>query len=163
MARRLTADEWTAIRQQYETDPRLSFADLAEKNGISKQAIHKRATAEKWERVLSLTELNARAQARADYLVDGRVDAQTLASTRQAGVDEATERRAAVLDRHRKEVDAPRKLVYQAIQLGDLEKAKLAKTVAETLRIAQELERKAWGLDAGELAGGGAVIVIDRG
>lgn len=163
MARRLTADEWTAIRQQYETDPRLSFGDLAEKHGISKQAIHKRATVEKWERVLSLAELNARAQTRADHLVDGRVDAETLASTRKAGVDEATERRAAVLDRHRKEVDAPRKLVYQAIQSGDLEKAKLAKTVAETLRIAQELERKAWGLDAGEQAGGGAVIVIDRG
>ena len=67
-----------------------------------------------------------------------------------------------MLERHRKEVDAPRKLVYQAIQSGDLEKAKLAKTVAETLRIAQELERKAWGLDAGENAGGDKVIVIDR-
>lgn len=161
MARRLTADQWSSIRQQYETDPRLSFGDLAEKHGISKQAIHKRATTEKWERVLSLAELNARAQTRADHLVDGRVDAQTLASTRKAGIDEATERRAAVLERHRKEIDGPRKLVYQAIQSGDLEKAKLAKAIAETLRIAQELERKAWGLDAAE--GGASVIVIDRG
>lgn len=161
MARRLTADQWSSIRQQYETDPRLSFGDLAEKHGISKQAIHKRATTEKWERVLSLAELNARAQTRADHLVDGRVDAQTLASTRKAGIDEATERRAAVLERHRKEIDGPRKLVYQAIQSGDLEKAKLAKAIAETLRIAQELERKAWGLDAGD--GGASVIVIDRG
>ena len=161
MARRLTADQWSSIRQQYETDPRLSFGDLAEKHGISKQAIHKRATTEKWERVLSLAELNARAQTRADHLVDGRVDAQTLASTRKAGIDEATERRAAVLERHRKEIDGPRKLVYQAIQSGDLEKAKLAKAIAETLRIAQELERKAWGLDAAE--GGSSVIVIDRG
>lgn len=162
MARRLTADQWSSIRQQYETDPRLSFGDLAEKHGISKQAIHKRATTEKWERVLSLAELNARAQTRADHLVDGRVDAQTLASTRKAGIDEATERRAAVLERHRKEIDGPRKLVYQAIQSGDLEKAKLAKAIAETLRIAQELERKAWGLDAGDSLGD-KVIVIDRG
>ena len=162
MARRLTADQWSSIRQQYETDPRLSFGDLAEKHGISKQAIHKRATTEKWERVLSLAELNARAQTRADHLVDGRVDAQTLASTRKAGIDEATERRAAVLERHRKEIDGPRKLVYQAIQSGDLEKAKLAKAIAETLRIAQELERKAWGLDAGDNLGD-KVIVIDRG
>lgn len=162
MARRLTADQWSSIRQQYETDPRLSFGDLAEKHGISKQAIHKRATTEKWERVLSLAELNARAQTRADHLVDGRVDAQTLALTRKAGIDEATERRAAVLERHRKEIDGPRKLVYQAIQSGDLEKAKLAKAIAETLRIAQELERKAWGLDAGDSLGD-KVIVIDRG
>ena len=158
---RLTRDEWTTIRQQYETDPRLSFGELAEKYGVSKQAIHKRATTERWVRVLSLAELNARAQTRADHLVDGRVDAQTLASTRKAGVDEATERRAAVLDRHRKEADGPRKLVYEAIKSNDLEKAKLAKAAAETMRIVQELERKAWGLDAGE-SNGAAVIVIDR-
>lgn len=163
MARRLTADQWSSIRQQYETDPRLSFADLASQFGISKQAIHKRATAENWARVVSLAELAARAQTKADRLVDGRVDAARLSSIRDTGIEEAASRRAAVLDRHRKEADGPRKIAYQALQTGDIEKAKLAKIVAESLKIVQELERKAWGLDAGDVHGGERVIVIERG
>lgn len=162
MAQRLTAEQWTMVRQKYETDPRLSFADLASQFGISKQAIHKRATAEKWGRVVSLAELAARAQTKADRLVDGEVDATRLASIREAGVDEAASRRAAVLDRHRREVDGPRKIVYQALQSGDIEKARLAKAVAESLKIVQELERKAWGLD-GDAQRGERVIVIERG
>lgn len=163
MAQRLTAEQWTTVRQKYETEPRLSFADLASQFGVSKQAIHKRATAEKWERVVSLAELAARAQTKADRLVDGEVDAARLGSIRETGVDEAASRRAAVLDRHRKEADGPRKIVYQALQTGDIEKARLAKVVAESLRIVQELERKAWGLDVVDAHGGERVIVIERG
>lgn len=162
MAQRLTGDQWTIVRQQYETDPRLSFADLASQFGVSKQAIHSRAKAEGWERVISLSELAARAQARADHLVDGQVDAKRLKLNREAGIAEAAERRAAVLERHRREADGPRKIAYQAIQTGDIEKAKLARAVAQALKIVQELERKAWGLDAAEGACGESVIVIDR-
>lgn len=162
MAQRLTSDQWTIVRQKYETDPRLSFADLASQFGVSKQAIHKRATAERWERVVSLAELATRAQTKADRLVDGEVDAARLTSIRETGIDEAASRRAAVLDRHRKEADGPRKLVYQALQSCDIEKAKLAKIVAESLRIVQELERKAWGLDVGDAQGGERLIVIER-
>jgi len=36
MAQRLTAEQWTSVRQKYETDPRLSFADLAAQFGVSK-------------------------------------------------------------------------------------------------------------------------------
>lgn len=161
MARRLTADEWTAVRKAFETDPRLSFGDLAKKFGISKQSIHAHAKAEGWERVISLQELHERAQLRADRLVDGKPDDQALASSRLDGIDEATARRAAVLERHRTEWNMPRKLAYEAAQSRDIEKARLAKTIAESLRNIQEGERKAWGLDAGE-PNGGAVIVIDR-
>ncbi|SIQ81716.1 hypothetical protein SAMN05421829_10731 [Aromatoleum tolulyticum] len=162
MAQRLTAEQWTIVRKGYETDPRLSFADLASQFGVSKQAIHARAKAESWQRVISLAELNARARTRADHLVDGRLDAKSLASSREAGVDSATEQRAAVLARHRKEADGPRRMVYQAIQTSDIEKAKLAKTVAESLKIVHELERKAWGLDVGENTDRDSVIVIER-
>lgn len=50
------------VRQKYGAGPRLSFADLALQFGDSKQAIHRRATVERWERVVSLAELAARAQ-----------------------------------------------------------------------------------------------------
>ncbi|PTD95833.1 helix-turn-helix domain-containing protein [Pseudothauera lacus] len=162
MAQRLTSEQWTIVRQKYETDPRLSFSDLASQFGVSKQAVHKRATAEKWERVVSLAELAARAQTKADHLVDGEVDAARLASIRESGVDEAAARRAAILERHRREVDGPRKIVYQALQSGDVEKAKLAKVIADSLKTVQDLERKAWGLDAVVAPRGEHVIVIER-
>lgn len=162
MAKRLSAEQWVVVRQRYETDPRLSFADLASQFGVSKQAIHHRAKAENWERVVSLADLTARAQARADHLVDGRVDAKGLASSREAGIESATDRRAAVLERHRREGDGPRKIAYQALQTGDIEKAKVAKAVAETLKIVQELERKAWGLDIVDAPCGDRVIVVER-
>lgn len=161
MARRLTADEWTAVRKVFETDPRLSFGDLAKKFGISKQSIHAHAKAQGWQRVISLQELHERAQLRADRLVDGKPDDQALAPSRLDGIDEATARRAAVLERHRTEWNMPRKLAYEAAQSRDIEKARLAKTIAESLRNIQEGERKAWGLDAGE-GSGDRVIVIDR-
>jgi hypothetical protein len=41
------------------------------------------------------------------------------------------------------------------------DRAKLAKITAETLMIVQNGERKAWGLDVGELPAG-AVVVIER-
>lgn len=163
MARRLTADQWSSIRQQYETDPRLSFGDLAKEFGISKQSIHAHAKAEGWQRVISLQELHERAQLRADRLVDGKPDDPALASSRLDGIDEATARRAAVLERHRTEWNMPRKIAYEAAQARDIEKARLAKTIAEALRNVQEGERKAWGLDTAENPTGGAVIVIDRG
>lgn len=162
MARRLSAEQWSVVRQKYETDPRFSFADLASMFGVSKQAIHARAKSGGWKRVVSEHELAARAQARADRLLDAKVDANALAQMREAGMSTATERRAAVVDRHRKEVDGPRKIAYQALHTRDIETARLAKTVAEALKVVQELERKAWGLDVAETPHAERTIIIDR-
>ena len=51
----------------------------------------------------------------------------------------------AVLLRHREEWERHRPLMDEALS-GDAEAVKLAKTVAETLKIRQEGERKAWGV-----------------
>lgn len=88
-------------------------------------------------------------------------------------VEERVEPRAKVLARHRTEVDGPRKLAYQALTGKDENgralsyddrhsRASLAKKVMETLKGMHEMERKAWGLDAGDSLGD-KVIVIDRG
>ncbi len=55
--------------------------------------------------------------------------------------------RAGVETRHRAEWDAQGKLLTDGIDKNDSEKVKLAKLVAETLKIRQEGERKAWQLD----------------
>ena len=91
-------------------------------------------------------------------------------ASRDVSVQHAVDIRAGVLDRHRKEWSAPRKLAYDAIQLSNqgkqtdaFERAKLAKITAETLQIVQVGECRAFGLnEAARGADGGTVVVIDR-
>jgi len=73
-------------------------------------------------------------------------------------------RHAQVLDRHRKEWSAPRKIAYEAVQKGDFERAKLAKITAETLKLIQDGECRAYGITQ-EARGGDArtVVVVERG
>ncbi|MCH5278071.1 MAG: hypothetical protein J1E80_09630 [Desulfovibrionaceae bacterium] len=54
--------------------------------------------------------------------------------------------RAAVMARQRAEWEQHRRLMEDALNSGDMDTAKLAKLVAETLKIRQECERRAWGM-----------------
>jgi len=63
-----------------------------------------------------------------------------------AAADEAT-RKASVLERHRQEWMEHLDLWWDAHHSRNLNLARLAKTQAETLRLRQADERKAWGLD----------------
>lgn len=77
--------------------------------------------------------------------------------------DMAIDVRARIIDRHRREWSAPRKLAYEAVQKGDFDKAKLAKITSETLTLIQHGECRAYGIaikDKG--TEGGTVVVIDR-
>ncbi len=73
----------------------------------------------------------------------------------------------AVLERHRKEWSAPRGLSAEAMRIRDsdpfksFERAKLAKILAETLKLIQDGERQALGLDTKENPKG-HVVVIER-
>lgn len=64
--------------------------------------------------------------------------AQALAS--------AAEEKAGVVLRHRREWQAQQAIVERAVAEQDFELAKLAKITAETIRIRQEGERRAWGI-----------------
>ena len=93
--------------------------------------------------------------------LDDEVAAAEVA--KELAVQEAVNVRANVLDRHRKEWGAPRKLIYEAVQKRDLELAKLAKIAGETLQIVQAGECRSYGLDhASRAADGGTVIVVQR-
>ena len=54
--------------------------------------------------------------------------------------------REAVVQRHKEEWERHQALMDEALADNDLEKARLAKVMAETLRIRQEAERKAWNM-----------------
>lgn len=91
---------------------------------------------------------------------------------RKAAVQPSTEEvqqaavamRAEIIERHRKEWSVSRGLVGEAVKQRDFDRAKLAKITSETLKIIQEGERKAWGLDAVDpgAEAGKTVVVIER-
>lgn len=87
-------------------------------------------------------------------------------AAKEVSIGFATDVRAAILDRHRKEWAAPRALAYKAMKgEGNFEVAKLAKISAETLTLIQAGECRAYGMDQ---AARGAdanktLVLIDRG
>lgn len=93
-------------------------------------------------------------------------------ATKEIATQHAVNVRAQVLDRHRKEWAAPRRLAYDAMQkatgkekdvAGAFEMARLAKIASETLQIIQVGECRAFGLDhAARGADGGTVVLIER-
>lgn len=184
---RLTAEKWALARAKWEADPVLTDDAIAKEFGVSPQAVHKRRKAGGWVRNHDgLAKLAERAHAKADELsrpqitvtpeqVQREVEAgfvplnqkveRAVDSKRAEAEDARVAARAQVLERHRSEMNASRKKVYEALQSGDFEKAKLAKITAEALQIIQTSERKAWALDAGEqpgAPGNNTVVVIER-
>lgn len=162
---RLTAEQWSLARAKWEADPIVTFEELGKEFGVSKQAVQKRAKDGGWvRRADNLAQMAARAHAKADASIDRQVD-RGVDLKRPEAEDARVAARAAVLERHRTEMNASRKKVYEALTSGDFEKAKLAKITAEALQIIQASERKAWALDAGEqpgAPGNNTVVVIER-
>lgn len=64
--------------------------------------------------------------------------------------DAVPDARAALLLRHKREWEEQRTLLGEALASGDADRARLAKLAAETLKIRQEGERKAWGIREAE-------------
>lgn len=175
----LTPAQWAAIRQCWEYDlDEPGYTEAASRTGHrlgfdppSKQAISKRHTNDRlrgspWQRLGSMMGINQAAQRKADALVEIEepihnkpqitptvTDPQERAAIIQQGREEAEDKRAAVLARHRtewKQVAALRQeaLKDRALQLTQsFERAKLAKITSEMTSIQQAGERKAWGLD----------------
>jgi len=184
MAKRLSADEWTAARLAWESDPNMTMGRLAEVLGITKQSVHARmkkdaAAGDPWEKQQPLSDLAARAQRIADRQASrakadeggGKADDSDQAVSKKADLpeppplpdaDTPVNQRAEVISRHRREWAVVRGLSGEAIKGRDFERAKLAKITSETLKIMQDGERKAWGLDALDPEKQAPVVVIER-
>lgn len=160
---RLTADQWAAIRLEWEGEPRATFSGLAKKFGVDKASISRQATRDGWVKRGQLAGINESAQRKADLLTDSAGNATQR--KRNAG-DLATrceseDLRAEVTARHRREwaeLELYRrqalKTMDEAKAAGDREGWSIAKLAADTakahlqsLQIKQDGERKAWGMD----------------
>lgn len=136
---RLTADQWQQIRAEREAGA--SFRDLAERFGVSHQAIVKRADKEKWGDGQDVGEIIRRkvAEKVAGVVASGNPKKKAEA------IDAAADRAAAVVERHKRDWDEHRARFGSVPEHFD--DGKLAKITAEMLRIRHDGERRAWGLD----------------
>ncbi len=180
-------DKWLEARARWEADPKLTFGDLAESLGVSKQAASQHAKKYGWAKRLDMPAIAARAHERADRAIEqdsvgSSANAADVYAPRpfsspagvrpaispdaspdeaaQAAADAAVDARAELLTRHRREWGAVRNLAYAAIKEKDLTRARTAKTAAEAVKVIQDGERKAWGLDSGEE--GPVKVIVER-
>jgi transposase-like protein len=131
--------DWEAIRAEYEAGATQS--DIARRHGCSRTAIQKRIEAEGWLQDLEPVIERLTAAKVAGVVAGCNPQKKAVALATEA------DRRAAVALRHRTEWDSHQTIIDQALTDRDFELAKLAKITAETLRIRQDSERKAWGLE----------------
>lgn len=147
-----TRYDWEMIRAEYEAGA--TMGELSRKHGADKAAISRRAKKEGWTADLSEV-VNRRAEAKVNGIVN-TVDPQK----KSAAIDAAADAKAAVMRRHKEEWNRHQQIIDEALAAGDFDKAKLAKITAETLKIRQEAERKAWGIrDVDAQPDGGALTV----
>jgi hypothetical protein len=131
--------DWEAIRAEYETGA--SAASLAHKYGCSHTAINNKVKSQGWCR-----DVEDAIRRKVSEKVSGIVSGCNPKKKAEA-MDAEASRRADVVQRHRDEWEEHKDIVDTAIGTKDFEAAKLAKITAETLKIRQEAERKAWAID----------------
>jgi DNA-binding transcriptional regulator LsrR (DeoR family) len=163
MARLSTAD-WAAARADYEVAG-MSQGAIARKYGVDRRAVQKHIINQDWN-------LNVRATVRreTEQKVAGLVAADDPSVTAQKLEDEAG-KRAEIITRHRKEWDFMRSyasaaMTYAARILDDgslelvegvkheqaIQYARFAKMQSEAIKLRQDAERIAFGLDEDDSA-----------
>lgn len=172
-ARERVRNERLAVaRALYESLPDASFESVTAESrvGLSAGRVRKIAAKQGWRKAAGRQEeLSGRALELANKIrtrmseLGKPMDDAVAASEagREVGDGFAVDVRAQVLDRHRKEWSAPRKIAYEAVQKSDFERAKLAKITAETLTLIQAGECRAYGIKPDEKEGA-TVVVVQR-
>lgn len=179
---RVTPERWLELQALWEREPTEDYGSIAERAGVSKERVRQKVVEMGWRRKADLQHVNQVAQVKADAhfapAVQPGQEVQQLAApprpaplpgapqtrVEMAAEERSAELRADIAVRHRNEWRVVRGLLNEAVNRRDMGKAKLAKTTAETLKIAQEGERKAWGMDAPETTNSSATVkvVIER-
>ena len=132
------AFDWEQIRAEYEAGA--SQSELARRHGVSRTAIQKHIQTEGWTQDISGT-LERLTEAKVAGVVAG-----CNPKKKAEALGKAADAKAAVIERHRREWTEHQHIIAEALLARDFEQAKLAKITAETLKIRQEGERRAWGI-----------------
>ncbi|MDY0274786.1 MAG: hypothetical protein RBR42_05010 [Desulfomicrobium sp.] len=139
--KRLTADDWETIRAERETG--VSFRALADKWGITHQAIQRRSKREGWGDGQDLSQAIRRKVAEKVAGVVAGVNPKKRAQA----INAAAARGAEVVARHKQDwEDHHQRFTVNGVA-DDFDLGKSAKISAEMLAIRQKAERAAHGLD----------------
>lgn len=150
---RLTKDQWLEARQAWEAEPKLSYAALGERMGVSDVAVLKRARADGWVKSGSLDSINRAAQVKADAAeVSRELSGQTTKKPLPASIEASTDLRSKLIQSHRAEWRKHAELYPLEDIKADFDVGKSAKISSEMLSIRQKGERVAWGMDDGDRA-----------
>lgn len=170
-------------RALWEGVPNASCASVAAEMDVPEYAVQRWKREGGWVKTHQrMPGMSARAHAVADSYTEKVAEAVgatgepanapvTIEVAQQSVADGfAVDVRGQLLNRHRQEWSAPRKLAYDAIKaagtpgsdpVAAFEKAKLAKITAETLTLIQSGELRAYGMKPGDIDAG--MVVIERG
>ena len=143
---RLSNAEWNKVKELWESTPLNGFQWVVNdlQLPLSATAVRKRANKEKWEKRTSLKKIGENANIKAD-LVLAKNQKGTADTNNNFNAELAENTRADIIAIHRQEWAELRK---QHQIGGENETAKRClKLDADILKIRQEMERKAWGLD----------------
>lgn len=151
---RLTKDQWSSARIEWESNSTVNDSMLAEKYGITQQAVTKKRMADGWQRAGVMQNIAQRAQIQADESEVAQSSSTTGTATKVVQhnqkadvVNTAVEIRAKLLETHREDWKEHRQQFTISEIANDFTLGKSAKITAEMLKIRQEGERKAYGLD----------------
>jgi hypothetical protein len=178
---RLTREQWADMRREWEASPTQGLTWLTKAAGghwdITEEPIRRKRAQEGWQKPVNMGAVVRRAHSAADAASAARIAASpappvpegdagddvgsdspknagpTSADPRPADADGlARDLRTELLERHRKEWNAARAMLYRSMEIAKaatgFEAAKFSKITSETIKIIQEGEAKAWGLDA---------------
>lgn len=156
-AHRIPEERYVAARVLYESTPGMTFEKLADETGISYRSLENRSRADGgWTKrtLMPPTGMTEAAQKVADSYTtrlaeygDKVTPEQRQVALQDTAVEVAVDLRAQVIDRHRKEWKIIEMLLGEHVKARDFDKAKLTKITAEAIKIKQEGERKAWGIE----------------
>ena len=141
---KITPSQWADARAMRETGS--SFGAISTKTGIDQATLCRTAQAQGWSDGADVAGvIRQRAEARTGGITNGLTPLE-----KSAALDAAAAKLAAKIEQHKTEWDAPRKTAYEAFNERDPAKMRMAKNFAETLKVIQEGERRAWGLEPSE-------------
>lgn len=130
--------DWEKIRAEYEVGS--SMGELSRRYGVTKSAISQRAKKEGW-----LQDVSGVVDRLAEAKLNGVLNTVNPQKKAEA-LSRAAEDKAAVIRNHREAWDGFKQDVKAALEANDFDRLKCLKIASETLRNAQECERKAWGI-----------------
>lgn len=151
-------------RALYESG-KMTVKQVATEIGTSCRTVERWARADGWERMKPTPKMTERAHRVASRLAETAENAPQ--HERQNALvaiteDEAVAQRAELITRHRAEWRIIGALINESVKGRDIERAKLSETLARSMKLKQDGERKAWGIDTGPDGQTKIQVVIER-